>query len=439
MGGRYWKLWTSSAVANLGDGIFQVAVALLAVRLTRSPLLISGVALAARLPWLVLALPAGAWADRWDRRRTMIRMNVVRVVLLGGLGLATATDVSTIGLVYVVALGLGCAEVLFDTSSQTIMPAIVESKDDLSKANGRLYAVETITNQFVGPPLGGALVAASAALAIGAGAGLYAVAVVALLLLPGTYRTHREGPPTSLRADIGEGVRYLLGHRLLRTLGLLLGVQNLLFSAEFSIFVLFAVSKAGLGLSDVGVGLLLTCGAVGGVLGSLVAAPVEKALGRTRLLALSILISGISLALPGLVPNAVVAGVTGACTGVASVMWNVVTVSLRQRIIPDQLLGRVNSGYRLLGWGTMPIGAALGGVLGEAVGLRAVFVVAGVGVLALLVPLFAVISDDAIRSAERDDLGPGGAVAEGEDGDAAALGQGRAAGVDPEEPAHLLD
>jgi MFS family permease len=369
----------------------------------------------------------------------MIRMNVVRVVLLGGLGLATATDVSTIGLVYVVALGLGCAEVLFDTSSQTIMPAIVESKDDLSKANGRLYAVETVTNQFVGPPLGGALVAASAALAIGAGAGLYAVAVVALLLLPGTYRTHREGPATSLRADIGEGVRYLLGHRLLRTLGLLLGVQNLLFSAEFSIFVLFAVSKRGLGLSDFGVGVLLTCGAVGGVLGSLVAAPVEKALGRTRLLALSVLISGVSLALPGLVPNVVVAGVTGACTGVASVMWNVVTVSLRQRIIPDHLLGRVNSGYRLLGWGTMPIGAALGGVLGEAVGLRAVFVVAGAGVLALLVPLFAVISDDAIRSAERDDLGPGGAVAEGEDGDAAALGQRGAAGVDPEEPADLLD
>jgi MFS family permease len=163
-------VWTSSAVANLGDGIFQVAVALLAVRLTRSPLLVSGVALAARLPWLVLARPAGAWADRWDRRLTMIRMNVARVVLLAGLGLATATGLSSIGLVYVVALGLGCAEVLFDTSSQTIMPAIVESKDDLSRANGRLYAVETVTNQFLGPPLGGALVALSAALALGAGA-----------------------------------------------------------------------------------------------------------------------------------------------------------------------------------------------------------------------------------------------------------------------------
>lgn len=439
MGSRYWKLWSASAVANLGDGIFSVAVALLAVRLTRSPLLISGVALAARLPWLVLALPAGAWADRWDRRHTMIRMNAVRVTVLGALALATATDVATIGLLYVVALGLGCAEVLFDTASQTIMPAVVGSKDDLSKANGRLYAVELVTNQFVGPPLGGALVAASAALAIGTGAGLYGVAVLALLLLPGTYRTPREGPPVSLRADISEGVRYLFGHRILRTLGVLLGVQNLLFTAQGAIFVLFAVSDEGLGLSDVGVGLLLTCSAVGGILGSVVAAPVERWLGRTRVLALALVLGGVSLALPGLVPHPVVAAGVGALTGIAAVMWNVITVSLRQRIIPDQLLGRVNAGYRLLGWGTMPIGAALGGIVGEVIGLRPVFVLAGIGVLALLVPLLAVITDDALRSAEGDDLGPGGAVAEGEDGDAAELGEGRAAGVDPQQPADLLD
>jgi MFS family permease len=402
VGGRYWKLWTSSAVANLGDGIFQVAVALLAVRLTRSPLLVSGVALAARLPWLVLALPAGAWADRWDRRRTMIRMNVARVALRAALAAATAADVATIALVYAVALGLGCAEVLFDTSSQTILPSVVESKDDLSRANGRLYAAETVTNQFVGPPLGGALVAVSAALAVAVGGALYAVAVVALLLLPGTYRTVPEGPPTSLRADIAEGLRYLAGHRVLRTLGVLLGVQNLLLSAEFAIFVLFAVDRrhGGLGLSDVGVGVLLTFGAVGGVLGSLVAARVEVALGRTRLLAASVAVTGLALALPGVVPHVVAAAVSGAAIGVASTMWNVVTVSLRQRIIPSHLLGRVNSGYRLLGWGTMPVGAALGGLVGDAFGLRSVFVVAGVGVLLTLVPLLVVITDEAIRAAE---------------------------------------
>lgn len=361
MGGRYWKLWTSSAVANLGDGIFQVAVALLAVRLTRSPVLVSGVALAA----------------------------------------AVAVDVASIALVYVVALGLGCAEVLFDTSSQTIMPAVVASRDDLSRANGRLYAAETITNQFVGPPLGGFLVAVSVASAVGAAAGLYAAAAVALVLLPGTYRTERSGPPSSLRVDIGEGLPYLFAHRLLRTLGLLLGAQTLLLSAQGAIFVLFAVSRrSGLGLSDVGVGVLFAFGALGGVAGSFVAAPVERALGRTRLLALSVAITAASLALPGLVPHVVVAGVAGAMVGVSAVMWNVVTVSLRQRIIPDQLLGRVNSGYRLLGWGTSPIGAALGGVLAEAFGLRAVFVLSGAGTLVLLVPLLRVISDASIAEAE---------------------------------------
>jgi MFS family permease len=391
-------------VANLGDGIFQVAVALLAVKLTRSPILVAGVAFAARLPWLFLSLPAGAWADRWDRRVTMLRMNAARVALLALLAAAVAADVASIGLVYVVALGLGCAEVLFDTSAQTLMPAVVESKDDLSRANGRLFAVETVLNQFVGPPLGGFLVAASMAVAIGSGAVLYALALVALALLPGAYRTVRSGPAASLRADIAEGMRYLVRHRLLRTLGLLLGAMNLVGSAQFAIFVLFAVTAGpdGLGLGDTGVGLLLTAGAVGGLLGSLVAARAERALGRTRVLALAIGGGGVALAAPGLVPEVAVAAVAGALIGVTGVMWNVVTVSLRQRIIPDALLGRVNSGYRLLGWGTIPIGAALGGVLAEWVGLRAVFVVSGSLQLVLLVPLLLVVSDQALAAAEHD-------------------------------------
>ena len=439
MGSRYWKLWTASAVANLGDGIFQVALALLAVGLTRSPLLISGVALAGRLPWLVLALPAGAWADRWDRRRTMVRMNLARVALLGALATAAAADVATIALVYAVALGLGCAEVLFDTASQTILPAVVEEADDLSRANGRLFAAEMVTNQFVGPPLGGALVAVSVALAVGTGAGLYALAVLALLLLPGSYRTVRDEPPGSLRADIAEGLRYLAGHRLLRTLGLLLGAQNLLLSAQFSILVLFAVSRDGLGLGEIGVGVLLTFGAVGGVVGSLGTASVERRLGRSRLLALAVAVTGVALAAPGVVPSPVVVAAAGAAIGLASTMWNVVTVSLRQRIIPPHLLGRVNSGYRLLGWGTMPVGAALGGVVGDALGLRAVFVVAGAGVLLALVPLLTVVTDEALASAERHDLGAGAAVAEGEHGDGALVGEGRAPRVDPQEAVDDLD
>ena len=403
LGPRYWKLWSASAVANLGDGIFQVAVALLAVRLTRSPLLISGVAFAARLPWLFLALPAGAWADRWDRRLTMLRMNVVRVIALGGLAAAVAADVASIGLLYGVALVLGCAEVLFDTSAQTMMPAVVESKDDLSKANGRLFAAETVLNQFVGPPLGGLVVAVSMAAAIGSSAVLYGVAIVALGLLAGSFRTARSGPVVSLRADIAEGLRYLAGHRLLRTLALLLGGMNLLSSAQFAIFVLFAVSdddSFGLGLSEAGVGFLLTTGAIGGIAGSFVAAPLERTIGRARVLLLSVVIVGVAMGAPAVWPTVPVAAVTGAAFSIGGVMWNVITVSLRQRVIPDALLGRVNSGYRLLGWGTIPLGAALGGFVGEVLGLRAVFWLAGLGHLFLLVPLLLVVTDEAIEAAE---------------------------------------
>jgi MFS family permease len=405
LGPRYWKLWSSSAVANLADGIFQVAIALLAVRLTRSPLLIAGVAVTARLPWLLLALPAGAWADRWDRRLTMVRMNAIRVALLAALSAAIAADVATIGLVYAITFGLGCAEVLFDTSAQTLMPAVVESKDDLSKANGRLYAAETVLNQFVGPPLGGVLIGLSVAAAIGSSAGLYAVAVVGLALLPGAYRSTRTAPasgPTTLRTEIAEGLRYLFAHRLLRTLALLLGAMNLWSTAQFSIFVLFAVTKGdrGLGLSDTGVGLLLTVGAIGAVLGSLVAAPVERALGRARVLLLSMLVGSAAMAAPGVWPTVAVAAASGAAFGISGVLWNVITVSLRQRIIPDHLLGRVNSCYRLLGWGSIPIGGAVGGVLAELFGLRAVFLIAGAGQVVLIPALVRVVTDRAIVAAE---------------------------------------
>ncbi|HEX7167090.1 MAG TPA: MFS transporter [Acidimicrobiales bacterium] len=421
LGRRYWTLWTSSAVANLGDGIFQVAFALVAVRLTRSPALIAGVALAARLPWLFVALPAGALADRLDRRKTMLSANAARVALLALLTVAYGSGVATIGLLYVVALGLGIAEVLFDTSSQTMMPAVVD-KDDLSRANGRLFAVELVMNQFAGPPLGGFLVAASATVALGAGAGLYVLAVVALAMLPGSYRTVREGPPARLRSDIAEGLRYLTRHRVLRTLGLLLGAQNLLFMASGSLMILYMTSDSyGLGLSDEGVGLLFAITAAGGFAGSFIGAPIEKRFGRSTVLSIALTAGGVGILIPGLTRNVYIVAATGLLAGSAA-MWNVITVSLRQRIIPDHLLGRVNSAYRLLGWGSMPIGAGLGGLLAELTNVRTVFLVAGGLVLVLIVPLRAVITDSAIDAAE----------AESEERKAAAAAPGEAAGADPE-------
>jgi MFS family permease len=398
LGRNYGRVWTASAFANLGDGVFQIALPLLAIQLTRSPLLVAGVALAARLPWLLLSLVAGALADRLDRRRTMVRVDLVRAVLLAGLAVAVWTGLASLPLLYAVAFLLGVAETLFDTSAQSLLPAIVP-RDQLSRANGRLYAAELLANQFVGPPLGGFLAAVAVAAAFGVTAAGYLASAACLALVAGAFRPERTGPPTRLRDDIAEGVRYVAWHPLLRPLAIMLGVQNLAFTAHGSVFVLFAVAPGPMGLSKAGFGLLSTALAVGALLGTWLAPRVERRLGRARTLATTVVLSGASLAVPALTSNVAAVGASLAVAGTQMVLWNVVTVSLRQRITPDRLLGRMNACYRLVGWGTMPVGAFLGGLVAEAFGLRAVFLGAAAVVLVLLVG-FRVVTEPAIRRAE---------------------------------------
>ena len=203
---NYWKLWASSAASNLADGVFWIAFPLLAVRLTDSPVLIAGVAVVGRLPWLVFVLFAGALADRLDRRRTMVSVALLRTLISLGIGLAVITGTDTLAMLYIAAFALGIGETLFDTAAQSVMPSIVE-RDQLSKANGRLYAAELTMNQFVGPPLGGILAAVSIALAFVGSAVAFAFAAVALTLLTGTFKaaSHpargRASSRTSARAS----------------------------------------------------------------------------------------------------------------------------------------------------------------------------------------------------------------------------------------------
>ncbi|MGH9042551.1 MAG: MFS transporter [Acidimicrobiia bacterium] len=398
LGASYHRLVAGSGASNLADGVFLVALPLLTVELTTSPILVAGVALAQRLPWLVVALPAGALADRLDRRRTMVRVNLLRVAVLGGVAVAVATDTASLPLIYAVALILGVGETFFDTAAQSIMPAVVGS-ERLSEANGRLYAVELVANQFVGPVLGGALAGAGLALAFAGSAGAYLLAAGALAVMAGSFRPVRTGPPTRLRTDIVEGLRFLWGHRLLRTLGLMLGMSNLAFAAQGSVFVLFAVAPGPMGLSESGFGLLFATWAVGGLVGSWVAAPAERLLGRAWVLSASVFAGSLGLVVPVVTAAFVPVAASGVVMGVAMVCWNVVTVSLRQRITPDRLLGRLNAGYRLLGWGTMPIGAALGGLVAEFAGVRAAFAVSAVLNTTVLLGCF-VVTDQAMAQAE---------------------------------------
>jgi MFS family permease len=396
----YWRLWTASAGSNLADGIFWIALPLLAIRLTDSPALVAGVTVASRLPWLLFSLVAGALADRLDRKRTMILVDLFRGGLLGALALATLAGFASLPLLYVVAFALGVAETLFDTSAQSIMPNLVEG-EQLNRANGRLYAVELTMNQFVGPPVGGFLAAITIAAAFGTGAVAYLLAAGSLFTIAGTFRPVRKGPPTRIHQDIAEGLRYLLRHPLLRVLALMVGIGNLASSAAFSLFVLYAVAPGPLGLNEVGFGLMTTALAVGSVVGSFLVEPLEKRLGRANLLAVSMFAMSWTILVPVITTNVPIIFVVWLLSGAIGIGWNVVTVSLRQRIVPDALLGRLNASYRLLAWGTMPLGAFLGGLVGETLGVAAVFWIFGGLQLVLLLGRL-VVTDEAIARAEAE-------------------------------------
>jgi MFS family permease len=397
---NYWRLWSASASSNLGDGIFWTAFPLLAIQLTDSPILIAGVSVVARLPWLFFVLFAGALADRLDRRRTMVSVTLLRTAVAAFIAVGIATGFVNLPVLYVTAFVLGIGETLFDTAAQSIMPSVVE-RDQLSRANGRLYAAELTMNQFVGPPLGGLLAGAAIALAFAGSTLAFALAAVTLAVMVGSFRPAPPVERRSIVADIREGLSYLLGHRLLRTLAIMVGVSNLTSSATFAIFVLYAVSPGPMGLDELGFGVLMTTMAVGSLAGSLLVERVELRLGRARLLAVSVGVFGVTTAAPGITPNPFVVGVAFAASGVAMVMWNVVTVSLRQRIVPDHLLGRLNASYRLLAWGSQPIGALLGGVAAEVLGLRPVFILAGIACATLLLAT-RIVTDEAIAAAEAE-------------------------------------
>jgi MFS family permease len=404
LGVPFWQLWSASTLSNLADGLVKIALPLVAVTLTDSPALVAGVALAVTLPWLFFALPAGALADRVDRRIAMVTANVVRAAAVAALAVALVlgleSSAAAIWALYGVALLLGTAETVYDTSAQSILPQVVP-RDRLARANGRLIAAELTANEFVGPPLGGLLVAAGVAAAFATPAALWAAAVGTLLLLRGGFSVPREAP-TTLRADVAEGLRYLWRHRLLRTLAAMTGLINFATNATFAVFVLYAVgADSAMRLTEATYGLLFATIAAGNLVGALLADRILRRLGRSRSLFVGILGGVGTVGIPALTTNPFVIAAAFLIGGLTIALWNVVAVSLRQRITPDRILGRINSSYRLVAWGTRPLGAAAGGLLGELLGLRAVFAIAAALSLAALAGM-GQVTDTAISTAEHD-------------------------------------
>ena len=384
LGPRFARLWTATATANLADGIVLVAFPLLAVGLTRSPWQVSLVSALATAPWLLVALPAGAIADRHDRRRLILTAMLVRVAALVSLTAIAATGQTTLTVLYLGVLILGVAEVLADTTTQSMLPTLV-GRDRLGAANGRVIAAQTVANDFLGGPLAGVLVGVGAAAVMGVPAAGYLGAAVLLLGLHGSFSPPAR-PDAHLVRDVREGVTFVVRHRVLRALALLAGLLNLAGAAYLALFVLWAVGESSaIGLRPEGYGLLMATLAAGGIGGALAAERLTARIGETTLLVVAVGSLPVWFLLPVWSPRPWVAALAFTLTGLVVSVTKVVIVSLAQRLSPDALLGRVNATYRMLGLGTMPLGALLGGALGSVAGLGPVFhVAAGLCVLAAI-------------------------------------------------------
>jgi len=401
LGANWRRLWAADAISSLGDGAYAAAIPLLAVYFTRSPAQVAGVATAASLPWLLCSLHAGALADRYDRRRLMATAQIVQALAVSIAAVTAMVPGGRIWMLYVTSFALGAAETVFANSAQSMLPAVV-GLAQLEAANGRQYATETVAQQFVGPPLGSLLFAAALpatrSLPFWLDALTFALSafLIGRIYLPqpaGAAALAGPGPASAadtaaavggptparrpMRHDIAEGLRWLAGHRLLRTLAILLAVTNMAGQIANSTFVLFATERLHLGAR--GYGLLLAASAIGGVVGGLASRSIVARLGTRRSIILGAAIGAASAGVVGALARDVYVMVACmAASAFSATVWNVATVSMRQRIIPDRIRGRVNSVYRLAGWGSMPIGAAIGGAIATTFGLRSPWFVAAV-------------------------------------------------------------
>ena len=380
----YWRLFTSSTVSNLGDGMVVAAGPLLALQLTNDSRLIAAVTFAAMLPWLVLSLPAGVYLDRHDRKKIMYRANLVRGLVFTLIAVSAANDTLNIYLLIAASAVAGVCELFFDMSSQAILPAIVD-EESLELANSRLYISQIISNGFIGLPLGAWIfvIAISAPFAVNAVALVIAAILIRSIKVKNTAIIEQTNAPFS--SELKQGLIWLWKHDLLRTLAIMLGVANMCGMFAHAVFVKFVRDELGLGAR--GFGILLAAISIGSILGGLVGESVSKRLGSTVALITAYVIFGLSDLIPGIFPQIWAVAISGVVMSIAGTIWNVITVSMRQRLIPPELFGRVNSVYRFIGTGTTAIGALIGGQIAYNFGLRATYLASGVLLLIALVAL----------------------------------------------------
>lgn len=387
LGPRFRSLLVASGAANLGDGILTVAVPLVAIGFTRSPGEITLLTAAAWLPWLVLGVVAGVVVDRADRRTVQLVALTGRAALLAAASWLAVAGSLTFTWLLAIVLAYGVTEVFTDIAASALVPDLVEA-DRLPVANGRIVTVQEVTNTFLGSPASGALLALGTGWVLGAPAGLAALAVLVLWRgLPGSYRqvrsTRAELATSSAArralADVREGLALTLRHRVLRPLVVAGALVNMTSTAYVSVFVLWVVGPgSAVGLSAAVYPLLFTLSAVGAVLGSFLVPHVLRVTSEVRVMVVGWSVAFAALAVPVLLPHPVAIGAALLVMGVGVTHGNVVSQTVRQRIVPRELLGRTGGATRTLAFGLMPVGALLGGVVAEACGLATTLLAATV-------------------------------------------------------------
>jgi MFS family permease len=380
LGPAFNRLFSASVISNLSDGLLAVAAPLLAISLTKDPILISMLSAFVMLPWLLFAIPIGLIVDRSDKRLLVTLTNSIRFITAGLVALAISTDTITIYWLLLATFLIGTCEVATDTAAQSLIPVILEKKN-FEKANSRMNIAETVIQNFIGAPLSGFLYASAIVLPFILNSLGFLIAAIFVFMIPahlisqGSSVDSRVAEKKSFISEIKFGLNYLWNDRPLRRLVATTTSLGLFYSLSTSTLILFITEILEVQAKYFGV--LMAGAGSGGVLGGILTPVLSKKFGRGAVLAVAIFISSITVLFQGLSPNVWVFGVIGFISTFSITNWNILLMSCYQVLIPAELYGRIHGARRTFVWGVMPIGALLGGVIAHS-GLRLPLIVGGI-------------------------------------------------------------
>lgn len=371
-------MWGASLAANVADGVMMAAAPLLAVTLTKNPVLISAMSGIVMLPWLLFAIPIGVLVDRIDRRHLLAGAHAIRFLVASLIVLAVTTHTITIWWLLLAAFIIGICEVAADTTAQSLIPQIL-TEDQFERGNSRLQISETVIQGFVGTPLSGFLYAAAVFLPFAANGVGYFVAAILATLIPVKFlqeqRAERvEKSTTSFVDEMKFGMAYLVAHKQILRLVLTTAAIGFFFSMASSTSVLFILRQ--LHLKPTYFGALLTIEGIGAIVGGFMAPKLSKRFGRSRTMAFGIMTSAVLMLVIGFSPNIYFFAIVTTLELFAVTQWNVLLMAVYQSTIPSELYGRIHGTRRTLVWGLMPFGSLLGGVVAKG-GLRLPFYLGG--------------------------------------------------------------